>query len=138
MNRDDLQRISKLRVKEARALRDKGFYSGAYYLLGYAVECALKACIAKQIMKYDFPDQKMINKSYTHNLEQLLSVSGLKLQLKDEMDVNPDLELNWSIVAGWNEHYRYEHHISKATMIDFYRAVASNRNGVLKWLKKYW
>ena len=54
MNRDDLQRISKLRVEEARDLRNKDFYSGAYYLLDYAVECALKACIAKQIVKYSF------------------------------------------------------------------------------------
>jgi len=138
MNRDDLQRISKLRVEEARALRGKGFYSGAYYLLGYAVECALKACIAKQIVKYDFPDKKMINQSYTHDLEQLLSVANLKLKLGAEMNINADLKLNWSIVTGWKEHSRYEHHISKATMKDFYYAVTSSKNGVLKWLKKYW
>ena len=138
MNRDDLQRISRLRVKEARALRDKGFYSGAYYLLGYAVECALKACIAKQIMKYDFPDKNMINQSYTHDLLKLLRVAGLEIELKDEMDVNPDLKLNWSVVTDWTEHSRYEHHISRANILDFFMAVTSSKNGVLRWLKKYW
>jgi HEPN domain-containing protein len=29
-------------------LLEAGLYAGAYYLAGYAVECALKACIAKK------------------------------------------------------------------------------------------
>ncbi|MCH9011178.1 MAG: HEPN domain-containing protein, partial [Chloroflexi bacterium] len=78
MNRADLQEISSLRVEEARVLLRNGYYSGAYYLIGYAVECALKACIAKQIRRYDFPDRKLVNDSYTHDLEKLLGVSGLK------------------------------------------------------------
>ena len=49
LNRDNLQRVSDLRAEEARLLLDNGHYPGAYYLLGYAVECALKACIAKQV-----------------------------------------------------------------------------------------
>ena len=54
MNRNDFQKISRLRVKEAKALLDSGYPVGAYYLMGYAVECALKACIAKQTKRYDF------------------------------------------------------------------------------------
>jgi len=138
MNRHDLQRISNLRVRESKILFDRGFYSGAYYLLGYAVECALKACIAKQIMKYDFPNLPMSRKSWVHNLEKLMNVANLQLELEDEMNKNPDLKLNWSIVAGWKVDSRYEYHISEATMKDFYYAVTSRKNGVLKWLKKYW
>ena len=59
MNRNDFQKISRLRVKEAKALLDNGYPAGAYYLMGYAVECALKACIAKQTKRYDFPYEKM-------------------------------------------------------------------------------
>jgi HEPN domain-containing protein len=47
MNRADLQQLAELRITEAKVLLDNGFYAGAYYLAGYAVECALKACIAK-------------------------------------------------------------------------------------------
>jgi len=43
MNRDDFQLLSKLRVAEAKALLDAGLYTGSRYLMGYAVECALKA-----------------------------------------------------------------------------------------------
>ena len=47
VDRKDLQELSKVRLKEATALLKLGLFDGAYYLAGYAVECALKACIAK-------------------------------------------------------------------------------------------
>jgi hypothetical protein len=70
--------------------------------MGYAVECAIKACIAKQIKKHDFPDKKLINDSYVHDLEKLLSASGLKERFRKAMDANPALELNWSIAKDWS------------------------------------
>jgi len=138
MNRDDLQRISRLRVKEARVLFKNGYLSGAYYLLGYAVECALKACIAKQIKRYDFPDRKLINDSYSHELEKLLSVSGLKAELQEEIRSNPKLEVNWAIVKDWSVQSRYSTDISETTVRDFYSAVTTRKDGVLSWLKKWW
>jgi len=35
-----------------------GLFDGAYYLAGYAVECALKACIAKGTQRFEFPDKR--------------------------------------------------------------------------------
>jgi hypothetical protein len=138
MNRKELQTISKLRVKEVRILLQKNCFSGAYYLLGYAVECALKSCIAKQIKRFDFPDRKLINDSYTHNLEKLLNVSGSKERLVDEIEKNPDLAVNWAIVNDWSEQSRYSIGISATTAQDLFFAVTDKRNGVLSWLKKYW
>ena len=46
MNKRDLEALVDLRVKEAQLLFDNKCYEGAYYLLGYALECAIKACIA--------------------------------------------------------------------------------------------
>ena len=57
MNRADLQKLSNTRIREAKALFAAGEYSGAYYLAGYAVECALKACFAKNVKQYDFPEK---------------------------------------------------------------------------------
>jgi len=82
MNRRDLQRLSSVRLSEAKILLDNGYYSGAYYLLGYAVECALKACIAKQVKRHEFPDRQTVNDSYTHNLQSLLRISGLEVELE--------------------------------------------------------
>lgn len=138
MNRDDLQRIARLRVKEAKVLLENGYFSGAYYLLGYAIECALKACIAKQIKRYDFPDRKLINDSYSHELEKLLGVSGLKEKLQGEIRNNPNLEVNWAIVKDWSVESRYSTDISETAARDFYSAVTTRKNGVLSWLKKWW
>jgi HEPN domain-containing protein len=78
MNRLDFQKLAELRLLEAEVLLDAGKYEGAYYLCGYAVECALKACIAKLTKEHDFPDKATVNDSYTHDLGKLLGVSGLK------------------------------------------------------------
>src|SRR2546429_1654600 len=91
MNRADLQRLSRLREQEAQVLLANGYFAGAYYLLGYAVECALKACIAKQIRRYDFLDRRLVNDSYTHDLEKLLNISGMKNTMQSEIQTNPNL-----------------------------------------------
>ena len=138
MNRSDLQGISQLRVEEAKLLLDNGYFAGAYYLLGYAVECALKARIAKRTQRYDFPDRKMVNDSYTHDLEKLLRVSGLKAELQKEVQSNPSLALNWATVKDWSEESRYTIAISEPAARDFYVAVTAKKTGVLPWLKKWW
>ena len=51
ISRSDFQWLAKTRIREAKALLDNGLFDGAYYLAGYAVECALKACIVKKIRK---------------------------------------------------------------------------------------
>ncbi len=56
MNRADLQQLGQMRIDEATLLLAHRHWSGAYYLAGYAVECALKACIAKRTQRHDFRD----------------------------------------------------------------------------------
>ena len=138
MNRADFQRLSRLRVEEAKVLLDNGHYSGAYYILGYAVECALKACIAKRTRRYDFPDRNTVRDSYTHGLVNLHRVAGLREQLQRESQINPSLEANWAIVILWSEQSRYESDIRENAVRDFYSAVTMRGNGVLAWLRNWW
>jgi len=42
VNRKDLQNLARMRLAEANALLTAGLPDGAYYLAGYAVECALR------------------------------------------------------------------------------------------------
>ena len=70
MNKNDLESLSAIRFNEAKCLLDNGFYHGAYYLCGYSVECALKACIAKTFQQHEFPNKKIVMDSYTHDLSQ--------------------------------------------------------------------
>lgn len=138
MNRAELQNLAKIRVKEAKILLDNRYFEGAYYLLGYAIECALKACIAKQMKRYDFPDKRLVNDSYTHNLEKLLDISGLKIQYQKEIKINRQLELNWAIVKDWSEESRYLTNIPESKVRHFYLAVTARKGGVLTWIKKLW
>jgi len=115
MNRQDLQDISKVRRKEAAILLKAKQYCGAYYLLGYSIECALKACIAKQTNKYDFPDKEVVQKAYVHDLEQLLKIAGLDYQLRQDMKTNRTLEVNWAIVKDWSEKARYKKSVTSTT-----------------------
>ncbi len=134
MNRTDFQKVANVRVKEAKVLINKKCFDGAYYLLGYAVECALKSCISKQIRKHDFPEKKLIDDAYTHELDKLLNLTGLKRELEQTGEVNS----NWAIVKDWSVSDRYKHGIAESKARDYLDAVTAEDVGVLSWLKKYW
>jgi HEPN domain-containing protein len=138
VNRKDFKRIAKLRIKEAKILLDNGYYSGAYYLAGYAVECALKARIAKDIKQHDFPDRKLANAVNIHKLEELLTYSGEKENLIEAIEADQILELNWTIVKDWKVTDRYRDNITQKDAHDLYLAVTQRVHGVLTWLKKCW
>jgi HEPN domain-containing protein len=138
MNRDDFQILADLRVADAQILLDSGRFDGAYYLLGYAVECALKSCIAKQIRQFEFPDKKLANDSFVHDLSKLLKLSGVKQQHAEEQRTNKVFDRNWAVVKQWSEERRYQHSISEKAARDFFEAVTDSTDGVLPWLKKHW
>ena len=69
----DVQELADERLAEAKALLDLERWGGAYYLAGYAVELALKACIIKMLMATDaFPDKEFSKNCYTHAIEKLV------------------------------------------------------------------
>jgi HEPN domain-containing protein len=143
MNRAGFQQLAEIRLKEAKALLAAGFPEGAYYLGGYAVECALKACIAKRTQQHDFPDKKLVDRSYTHDLERLIDAAELSDVLKKDIANDARLDENWEIVRRWSEQSRYrlcegeepERSLDAALMI---WAVESEKGGVLRWIRQSW
>jgi HEPN domain-containing protein len=138
MNRSELQQLADLRIREAKVLLDNNCYQGAYYLAGYAIECAFKACIAKETKEYDFPDKKVANKSYTHDLSELLRLARLDDKMDDAKKLNKVVETYWALVVTWNEDARYETARSKKEAEDLYEAVNDPSVGILSWLKNWW
>ncbi len=106
MTRKDLQELSSIRLREAKLLLAAEAPAGAYYLAGYAAECALKACIAKSTEKHDFPDKKRANDSYVHDLKKLVVVAGLTSELEEALKQS-EFALRWETVVQWNEESRY-------------------------------
>lgn len=137
MNRNDLKEIALVRLREAKALFDSGNYDGAYYLCGYVIECALKACIAKKTKRHDFPDKTRTNDSYTHSLTQLVRVAELQTALDQEISNDVAFRYKWTTVKDWKEGSRYERHSLKAAE-DLLAAVGDARHGVLRWLRRHW
>jgi HEPN domain-containing protein len=137
VDRKDLQELSRVRLKEATALLKAGLFDGAYYLAGYAVECAIKACIAKGTRRYEFPDKKKADSSYTHNLRELIRVAGLEGAHREQVDKDPDFRRNWLVVEPWSERSRYQRHSPEAAQ-KLLGAVSERRHGVIAWLKLHW
>jgi len=132
----DFQRLADLRAKEAGILARNGCEQGAYYLAGYAVECALKACIAKKTKRHEFPPKRdYVDKVYSHKLDTLLELADLKKQRDEEMKKNKAFEANWLFLKDWNEGTRYVTSGLKGK--DLYEAVTGT-DGVLPWIKQRW
>jgi hypothetical protein len=137
MNRKDFQALSDIRLNEAKALLAAGFPEGAYYLAGYSVECALKSCIAKRTQQHDFPDKRLVDKSYTHDVEKLLDAAGLSDSLRNDLAKNEGLKLNWETVREWSEQSRYEKKPAQAATA-LLKAIEDREGGLLPWVLKHW
>ena len=137
MTRKDLQTLAKLRLKEAKILVRAGCPQGGYYLAGYGAECALKACIAKQTARHEFPDLKRVKDSWVHDLKELLKVARLERLLKEDEVGLPGLNANWQIVREWNEQSRYQQR-SHAEAQALIAALEDGTHGVFTWLKRHW
>lgn len=99
LNRDTLRTLAGSRLEEARALLENNLWTGAYYLTGLAIECALKSCLASAVKEHDFPDKEFVNAMYVHNLEKLFKLNGaLWVALQADMKLDAKLSVNWSTV----------------------------------------
>lgn len=137
MNRADLQKLARTRLREAKALLDAGEWAGAYYLAGYVVECGLKACIAKKVRRSHFPDRRAVNQAHTHDLVQLVKAAGLVVDQENAFAADPDLELNWALVKDWSSEKRYDLP-AETDAKELVSAIADQQHGVLRWLRQHW
>src|ERR1700679_724952 len=136
MNRADLQRLSNVRIRESKLLFEAREYSGGYYLARYAVECALKACFARSVRRYDFPD-KEAGKIFTHKFSELVKLARLSSDLSKEEQTNSKFSAGWELVCKWTEESRY----SVWTRDDaeaILNAIVRRTDGVLPWIRRRW
>lgn len=133
-----MRSLARLRRRESRALLESNLPAGAYYLAGYAVECALKAKIASSTRQYEFPNKTLANDCYTHDLSKLMRLSGLQTAFDSAAAASPGLARNWAIVKDWKETSRYDGTIDLRKARTMYGAVSARRIGVLAWLRQHW
>jgi HEPN domain-containing protein len=133
--RADLQALSDIRLREADILLAGGGYDGAIYLAGYAVECAFKACIAKDTQAYEFPDKEKAQRAYTHVLTELRGqINGLTADCNAKIQNDAQFGRDWAIITQWHEDDRYRYEASVAEARDF--VAAAHR--IVAWIRPNW
>lgn len=137
ISKRSLETLAQTRLDDAVHLFQMSRYSAAYYLTGYAVELGIKACIAGVFQANVIPERSFVNAVYSHNLDDLVGLAGIKRQLEEDMSDDPQLSAAWATASRWNEASRYEmkDQFDAASIIE---AVGNENHGVLQWLKKHW
>lgn len=127
------------RILDASALLAAGRWAYAYYVAGYAVECALKSCVLAQMIHTGgvFTDKKFAEWCFTHDYGTLVKLAGLNPQLDAERAANPAFLGFWGTAILWKETSRYEQK-TQPEADALYLAITDNANGVMRWIRNYW
>jgi HEPN domain-containing protein len=139
LNRAELQRLSDERIEDARVLLAAKRWPAAYYVAGYALECALKSCVLAYIDRTGiiFEDKKYAQKCWTHDIEDLVRQAGLTNERDKAAGTNIALGQRWLVAKDWSESSRYR--LSTQLQAEkLFNALTDITDGVLPWLKDYW
>src|SRR5271155_920547 len=133
MNRGAFQKLAKARLLDARALLKAGRFDAAYYMAGYSVECALKACIARKTRRFDFPPKEGRD-LYIHDLFKLHISADIEKPFARERQNDPILDRYWEVVKDWKPESRYDLRGQRASDLAkaFLTAIEEKEHGVLQ------
>jgi HEPN domain-containing protein len=138
LNRNTLRTLAGSRLEEARVLLKNGLWTGAYYMTGLAIECALKSCLASAVKEHDFPDKEFVNAMYVHNLEKLFKLNGaLWVELQSDIKTDANLSVNWSTVKDWDDSKRYDI-VEELAARALFEAATTTGSGVMEWIRGKW
>jgi HEPN domain-containing protein len=133
----DLEKLADAKLRDAQILFNNERWANSYYLAGYALELALKACVAKQFQAETIPDRKFVIAIHTHQYAALIGLAGLTAELRAKQDMDSDFAANWAIAAEWTPEARYES-TDKSSANFLLHAITDLNHGVLPWIKMFW
>jgi hypothetical protein len=145
LNHADLQQLAKERLLDAEALMAASRWSFAHYAAGYAVECALKACLLKRMVftgwVFDDNAKKFAEECRTHDFSTLIKIAGmldeLNLRKKKSLAEAGRFHVNWEVVNEWKVTNRYDEK-SEAEPRKLIAAIIDEPDGVMTWIRNYW
>lgn len=143
-NYTEIQNLVDLRLKEAKILLSNNFYERALYLAGYSIELLFKGQIVKildipNLFDNSFKPKEFRKPYFTHDLNHLLTFSGLKNKLNSEMETNRELFKNWSLITDkWDKNCRYKNfgNYNESEVLDFITAIEDEKYGIKQWIEK--
>lgn len=139
MNRIQLHSLSMERLEDARLLLSASRWSGAYYLVGYSLECALKSCVLAYVDRTGiiFQDKRYSEKCWTHDLRELVRHAGLSLELDTALNGDPSFARNWVTATRWTETSRYQFW-TQLEAESLFNAIDDKNSGIMQWATKHW
>jgi hypothetical protein len=166
VNQAELRQLAEERITDAAALIAGGRWSYAYYTAGYAVECAVKACVLARMGQtgWIFSEPRVkVEEVFTHSYEKLIRIAGLENELHNRLKASaaaapigaapagagpaavagaaappgPAFAGFWGVVARWDVASRYATK-SETEARDLYSAITDTNDGILPWLRNYW
>ena len=134
--RQTLKNLASAKKADAQLLFEHKRYSNSYYLYGYAIELALKSVVALQFSENAIPDRQLVNKIYTHRLNDLVGYAGLREKHSNELKIQ-EFSAHWVVVERWSEESRYEL-VDVVNATAMHQAVQHETFGVFQWITKHW
>ncbi|MCX6706039.1 MAG: hypothetical protein NTV24_02950 [Candidatus Woesebacteria bacterium] len=142
----ELQKITQARLKTVKILIKNKDWEGAAYMMGYVLECSLKAAICSTLKLSIYPEkvkEENIAKYFmTHNFLQLVVVSGLQGVFSSEGPAKA--WQNWSVFTleyqgNWTE-MRYDPNRiwDEFKLKKLFKALVTSRNAIIKEVRKKW
>jgi hypothetical protein len=139
------------RIKDAKALLDGGRWEFAYYVAGYAVECALKSCLLARMIHtaWVFQEKWEAKLCLTHEFAKLIDLAGMRDELNAALAASAAAALAtggppggpftafWGVALQWKVESRYQPK-TEAEAKGLYEAITHDPDGVFKWIQNYW
>ena len=140
--RAEWRQLAEDRILDAQAHLAIGVdrWSAAFHLIGYAVECGLKSCVLARVASHPeviYQDKKFSNNAWTHDIERLLVVAGIKIDRDNDAAANAALFQNWQRVKDWDEESQYLQK-TQAEAQQLFDAVTDPNDGVMQWIRARW
>lgn len=134
LRKNDLVSLSDHWIEDARILYDHQRWIGALHAAGIALECLLKARIAKATPAEAFPDKEFAVRVWTHKPAVLLAAGGLIAELEAS---DPRVRANWGTVKDWDVGLRYDRAATQSGVLGFLDALDDPQDGLLTWLRRH-
>jgi hypothetical protein len=138
--RAEWQQLAEDRILDAQALFAAGRWSGAFYLIGYALECGLKACVLARVGAHPevvYEDRRFSSDAWTHDIERLVVLADIKTARDADAAANAALYQNWQWVKDWSEESRYEQN-GQPEAQRLINAVIDPNDRVMRWIRVRW
>jgi hypothetical protein len=102
----------------------------AYFHVGFAAECALKAYIMWSERLNNWPDRDSRPDLYTHDLTRLADLAGIERRTTDP--IGP----SWKTVLDWNRSQGYDPNPMPRKVARSMVEAAFGEKGVVTWIRK--